>query len=96
MPTVVKRVVAKFAVGQVRATPQIVAVVDEEDLFDSFVRHLAGDWGDVDEFDWRQNDEAIFEGGRILSSYSDRHGNRFWIITEADRSSTTILFPEEY
>lgn len=96
MPTIVKRVVAKFDVGAVRATPQILAVVDEEDLFDSFIRHLAGDWGDLDEYDWVSNDEAIDEGRRIMSSYSDRHGNRFWIITEADRSSTTILFPEEY
>ena len=57
---------------------------------------MGADWGDVSEEDRKANDEAIDFGSRILSSYADRHGIRFWIITEADRSATTILLPEDY
>ena len=96
MSTVIKPLVAVFAVGQVRATPGVLEKIDEDDFFNCFVRHLAGDWGDLDEHDWKANDDAIEYGSRIMSVYDDRRGNRFWIITEADRSSTTILLPQEY
>ncbi|HRQ42370.1 MAG TPA: hypothetical protein PLD25_31015 [Chloroflexota bacterium] len=64
-------------------------------------RHEQGDWGDeMDAFDKRQNDLAVKEGYRILSAYNVPIGNgeteRIWIITEADRSATTILQPREY
>lgn len=68
--------------------------------FGSFVyislgRHVRGDWGDLSEEDKALNDEAVKNGGRIFSSYN--FGNeKIWIITEADRSATTILFPDEY
>jgi hypothetical protein len=57
---------------------------------------MAGDWGDVDADDWKENDHSVKNGYRILSSYVDRNVEKFWIITEADRSATTILLPEEY
>jgi len=67
----------------------------------SLYRHSHGDWGDLDEEDKQSNDQALKAGLRLLSAYNDerfpKHGvSVIWIITEADRSSTTILFPDEY
>lgn len=59
-------------------------------------RHVTGDWGDLDEFDRQQNDNALKEGGRIFSAYHTSDGNKVWVITEADRSYTTALLPEDY
>jgi hypothetical protein len=58
-------------------------------------RHASGDWGDLDTHDRLENEIAVREGFRILSAY-ELEGIRFWVITEADRSTTTILLPEEY
>jgi hypothetical protein len=63
--------------------------------FDLLASHATGDWGDLCAFDRRQNQIALRDGYRILSSYEVSTG-RVWIITEADRSVTTILLPEEY
>lgn len=63
--------------------------------FDYLARHATGDWGDLCAFDRRQNEIALRDGHRVLSSY-DAPAGRVWIITEADRSVTTILLPEEY
>jgi hypothetical protein len=63
--------------------------------FDYLVRHATGDWGELCAFDRRQNEIALRDGYRVLSSYDTPEG-RVWIITEADRSITTILLPEEY
>ena len=72
-------------------------------LSDSLSRHTRGDWGDVDHEDWETNDDAYETGGRILSAYepSKKYPQlsddlKIWIITEWDRSATTILFPSEY
>ena len=59
-------------------------------------RHVGGDWGCVGEEDRRLNDEALLHGDRILSAYRTDRGVKLWVITEADRSSTTVLLPEEY
>ena len=59
-------------------------------------RHVVGDWGDLDEDDRAENELSIREGFRLLSAYHLRDGTRIWIITEADRSSTTVLLPSEY
>lgn len=59
-------------------------------------RHTCGDWGNLDEQDKQSNDEALVNGGRLLSSYVDSKGVKFWIITEADRSVTTVLLPSDY
>lgn len=59
-------------------------------------RHVKGDWGELCAEDARMNDEAVEAGERLLSSYYTPSGVRFWIITEADRSVTTVLLPEEY
>jgi hypothetical protein len=59
-------------------------------------RHASGDWGEVDAEDWKLNDAAVKAGERILSAYKTKDGERIWIITQADRSSTCILLPDEY
>ena len=59
-------------------------------------RHAWGDWGDVSAEDGRANERALQEGSRVFSAYTLATGERLWIITEADRSSTTVLLPDEY
>jgi hypothetical protein len=59
-------------------------------------RHARGDWGEVSGDDWNLNDEAIENGDRLLSAYRTSKGERLWIITERDRSSTCLLLPDEY
>lgn len=64
-------------------------------LTEAVARHVQGDWGNICEYDKQVNDEALVYGDRILSAY-EVEGLTIWIITEADRSATTILFPDEY
>ena len=95
-----------FDVGQIVASRGVYNLACENADFAKFIqdslgRHVKGDWGDVDDEDKQTNDLALKQGTRLLSAYND---DRFpkngvatvWIITEADRSSTTILFPDEY
>lgn len=65
-------------------------------LVDLLIRHLGADWGDVDQTDEAANTEALATGGRLLSSYHLPTGAEIWIITEADRTSTTVLLAAEY
>ena len=83
--------------GKVVATPGALKLLSEmgEDLFSYIARHATGDWGDLCAFDRRQNEIALRDGYRVFSSY-DVSAERVWVITEADRSVTTILLPEEY
>jgi hypothetical protein len=67
-----------------------------ESPFDFLIRHLQGDWGDVSAKDKAENELSLREGFCILSCYQLSHGVRIWVITEADRSVTTFLLPEEY
>jgi hypothetical protein len=90
--------VNRFNPGQVVATPGALAVLEAsgESLLVHLQRHLSGDWGEVDEHDARENELSLNHDLRIMSVYTLRAGARIWIITEADRSSTCILLPEEY
>ncbi len=87
-----------FDSGIVVATPAALEACGAAEVSPSGLvsRHLAGDWGDVPQGDVEANELAAREGYRILSSYPLSGGGRVWIITEADRSATTILLPEEY
>lgn len=93
-----------FPLGQIVATRGALAGVSPDRMMVGLARHRRGDWGIVCGDDAAQNDLAIAEGERILSAYpidparpAKGYGaNVFWIITEADRSVTTILLPEEY
>jgi hypothetical protein len=84
--------------GKVVATPSALEAIQKANQsFAEFVdRHRQGDWGEVDGDDWERNDESLSAGDRILSAYRTKTNVRLWIITEADRSSTCILLPEEY
>jgi len=86
----------KFPLGHVVITANAQATLNPADIHRALARHHSGDWGDVDEHDRRANEESLTEGSRLLSSYKDQQGVKFWIITEADRSATTILLPEDY
>lgn len=86
----------KFRVGRIVATPGVLAAVPADELICAMKRHLAGDWGVVCAEDRAINDRAVENGERILSAYVAKDGTRFWIITEADRSATTFLLPDEY
>ena len=88
----------KFRLGQVVSTPGALDAFarTEEDAFAFLARHQSGDWGDLDDGDKRMNGLAVTHGERILSAYALSDGTRIWVITEADRSSTCILLPEEY
>lgn len=86
----------KFSLGKLVATPNALRAITTADLNRATIRHHHGDWGEMDPEDKKANDEALAHGGRLLSSYQARNGTRFWIITEADRSVTTILLPEDY
>ena len=88
----------KFNLGQVVATPGALAALAAagETPLPYLTRHATGDWGDLDEDDKRMNDLAAKLDERILSAYTLTDGTRIWIITEGDRSATTVLLPEDY
>jgi hypothetical protein len=88
--------IAVFRLGRIRSTPNALRSLTEEDILSGIQRHMAGDWGDLPEEDRIANDRALTEGGRLLSAYHAGSGTTFWLITEADRSATTILLPEDY
>jgi len=85
-----------FPLGQLVITPGALAVLTQEDILTAISRHARGDWGDLDEADRPENELSRHRDLRLLSAYRSSAGVKFWIITEADRSSTTILLPEEY
>ena len=88
---------APLPLGRVVATPGALKLLEEarEHPFEYLTRHATGDWGELCAFDRRQNQIALRDGYRVFSSYETPAGY-CWIITEADRSVTTILLPEEY
>ncbi len=73
-----------------------IEVLNPDDVLVAIGRHLRGDWGDLDDHDKRENDFSLTHRLRLLSAYHDRSGIKFWIITEADRSATTVLLPDDY
>ena len=83
--------------GQLVATPHALALLEKANLstFTIFARHERGDWGDVDIEDAMANEQALIDDGRLMSVYKLEIGT-VWVITEADRSATTLLLPEEY
>ena len=88
--------IARFRLGHIVSTPNALAHLTQEDILHGIQRHQAGDWGDVCAEDRQANDQALVKGTRILSVYHAGNGTRFWIITERDRSVTTVLLPEDY
>jgi len=87
---------ALFPLGQIVITANAKDVLHPEDVTVSLARHATGDWGDLCQEDWKENERALAQGSRLFSVYKDRAGVKFYIITEHDRSITTILRPEDY
>ena len=90
------RICPTIPLGKIVATPNALAHITQADIMSALLRHVVGDWGDVGAEDKQANDLAVTEGTRILSAYRAANGTKFWIITEADRSSTCVLLPEDY
>lgn len=87
---------AKFSPGRLLITTNAKNALKQSDVDTALARHLQGDWGDVDEHDRKENELSLDNGFRLLSVYHAADGTKFWIITEADRSATTFLLPEDY
>jgi hypothetical protein len=89
---------AKFPMGQLVTTPGALDAFKEADqtMYHFVARHLNGDWGEISEADKAENELSVQQGFCILSAYTLKTGVKFWIITEADRSATTVLLPSEY
>jgi hypothetical protein len=85
-----------FELGRVFSTPGALAALTREEMSNALARHHRGDWGDVGHHDWQENELSLREGFRLLSAHRSEKGEKFWVITEANRSVTTVLLPSEY
>lgn len=87
-----------FPFGQIVATPGALAALEKagQQPGEFLTRHGSGDWGELDEHDRKENQLSLEHGFRLLSSYFTNAKEKIWLITEADRSATTLLLPEEY
>lgn len=89
----------KFALGHTFATPGALSALERtgQNASEFLARHHRGDWGEaLGAEDWQSNEEALALGERLLSAYYLKNGEKLWIITERDRSATTLLLPEDY
>jgi hypothetical protein len=87
---------ARFSLGRTMITAGARRELPEAEVLTALGWHVRGDWGDVDDEDWEANERALKEGTRLVSVYRSSGGVKFYIITEWDRSLTTVLLPEEY
>ncbi len=85
-----------FPFGTILETPGVLETIPTEERLDAVARHARGDWGEIDGVDWSENDSAIRQGSRLFSEYHSKAGEVFLVITEADRTRTTVLLPGEY
>ena len=85
-----------FQLGRTYITPLAQELLGFEGAREALRRHAAGDWGDCCQEDWEENEFSLKEGFRLFSVYHAENGEKFWVITEADRSATTVLMPSEY
>ncbi len=89
-------IISNFQLGRVVMTPGVADEVPVHERARALQRHGRQDWGDICLEDWAENELSLKEGFRLLSVYHTEAGLKFWIITEADRSVTTLLLPDEY
>lgn len=94
----IAKIEPKFTLGKVVATPgALEALMTSGQSATEFLnRHVSGDWGELDPEDQQANEQALIDGTRLLSAYRLNDGTKMWVITEADRSATTLLLPSEY
>src|ERR1041385_4406914 len=88
----------RLPLGQIVATPGALEALDEahQDPNEFLARHQSGDWGEVGAEDWQENELSVRKNFRVMSRYTLSTGKKIWISTEADRSATTLLLPDEY
>lgn len=86
----------KFELGQMMATPGALDALTPDEILSALSRHVRGDWGDCGPEDAAENEFALGKYLRLFSVYHSAKGEKFWVITEADRSVTTVLLPSEY
>jgi hypothetical protein len=86
----------KFDLGRLVTTPNALGVLAQDDILLGLGRHVRGDWGELDPEDRTANERALLHGGRLFSAFVSTNEVKFWIITECDRSATTVLLPEDY
>ena len=86
----------RFSLGQTVSTSNAQNTLNQEDVLIAMGRHHRGDWGDLCDEDRQANEQALEQNERLFSVYHDRDGTKFYIITEHDRSVTTVLLPEDY
>jgi hypothetical protein len=96
--TGMNRLLPRFSLGRTVATPGALRALEQanQNPFEFLARHQAGEWGELCEEDKRENEFSTQNGLRILSAYRTRNNTKIWVITEADRSATTLLLPHEY
>jgi len=87
---------AKFNLGLVVSTPGALQVLSQEEIHIALLRHVCGEWGALDEHDREANESALLNSDRLVSVYHTETGVKFYVITEWDRSATTVLLPEDY
>ncbi len=89
---------AVFPLGQIVATPSALEAMEasHQNPAEFLARHMQGDWGELSAADIAENELSLKSGFRLLSSYTTAAGQKIWVITEADRSTTTLLLPDEY
>jgi hypothetical protein len=87
-----------FELGQIVATPHALAALEKagQQPSEFLRRHVNRDWGNLSDEDRKENDYSLEHGFQLLSAYRTNAGDRLWIITEGDRTVTTLLLPEEY
>jgi hypothetical protein len=86
----------KFLAGNLMITQNAKSTLPHAEILTALKRHILGDWGDLEAEDKTANEAALMQGGRLFSAYRTSAEIRFWIITEADRSYTTVLLPKDY
>ena len=86
----------RFELGRTVITSNALVNLTAADVVSAIRRHARGDWGELDAEDLAANELALAKGGRLLSAFRASDGKKFWIITEWDRSATTVLLPEDY
>ena len=87
---------SRFLLGKTVVTSGALSELSADDILLAFLRHAAGDWGDLEAEDEARNEKALMTEGRLFSTYLSATGGRFYVITECDRSVTTVLLPHEY
>lgn len=85
----------KFILGEIVITRGALKTIPAEEIYRGIDRHVCGDWGNVSDADRAENEFSLLHGFRLLSVYETKSGVRFWVLTEADRTVTTVLLPEE-